>query len=99
MDEIIAEAGMSFLLECLATMAAMEHPPSSERALIECMGGLSLHVAEPDPTDDQRQALGSSAHLVVNAWVELPRDPQVGDMIRDNYLARSVGPTDQSDAP
>lgn len=83
----VSAARIGPLLERITRFAASGDPPPVREVFVESLRGLWIGETPTERADRGRAAMDLSAHLAVNAWTELPRDPQVRDMIRGNYRA------------
>lgn len=87
------------LLERLTALADADPPPGVEEAFVGALGllgaptegadagtGSGAGVGSSDGADGADDAgLGSWAVLACNSWGELARDPEMRDMVQDNY--------------
>jgi AcrR family transcriptional regulator len=82
---VVSEARIAPLLDRIAALAADDSPPPREQAFLE---GISIlwPQSDSDGAGDSETRLRYT-RLVLNAWNEISRDPQIAEMFRENHDA------------
>ncbi|EPH06213.1 hypothetical protein HMPREF1531_00862 [Propionibacterium sp. oral taxon 192 str. F0372] len=80
----VSAARIDPLLNRIAALADQAHPPPLEQAFLEGIGVLWPHPESAEAEDPS--AMLRSTRLALNAWNEIGRDAQLGDMLRANYI-------------
>ena len=82
------------LLAQIDSLASQPVLPAVHTVFVDAMRTLGLrNDAQPDDLTE-RETIDLYARLAVNAWTELPRDPQIRDMIVGNYASIGSSLTD-----
>ncbi len=90
----VSAARINPLLTQIDSLASQPVLPSVQIVFVDAMHTLGLrNDAQPDDLTE-RETIDLYARLAVNAWTELPRDPQIRDMIVGNYASIRSSLTD-----
>lgn len=83
----VSESRIDPLLAQIDALGSQTSIPAVHTVFVDAMRTLGLRTdAQPGDLTEQ-ETIDLYARLAVNAWTELPRDPQIRDMIVGNYTS------------
>lgn len=83
----VSAARINPLLDQIDMLASQTRIPAVHEVFIEAMHTLGLRNDEQSGAPNEQETIDFYAQLAVNAWTELPRDPQIRDIIVKNYTS------------